>query len=65
MSASCVRGKIECDGCMSCEVEPCVIGECAACHEDIRADEDYYDIEGEIVHEECLSDWAEKYRVRG
>lgn len=40
-----------------------VIGKCEHCGDDIYADEDYYDIEGEIIHEDCLREWAEKYRV--
>lgn len=40
-----------------------VIGKCEHCGDNIYADEDYYDIEGEIIHEDCLREWAEKYRV--
>lgn len=44
--------------------EPSVIGKCEHCGDYIYADEDYYDIEGEIIHEDCLREWAEKYLVR-
>lgn len=60
----CVKGGRECDGCMRCQVEPETVVKCAQCGEDIYADEDRYEIDGEIIHEDCLRDWAEKYRVR-
>ena len=41
-----------------------VIGKCEHCGDDIYEGEDYYDIEGEIIHEDCLREWAEKYLVR-
>lgn len=41
-----------------------VIGYCSFCHEEIYAYEDYYDIEGELVHDDHLIDWARKYHVR-
>lgn len=40
------------------------IGTCAGCGGDIYDDESYYDIDGELVHEDCLDRWAEQYRVR-
>ena len=46
------------------ESEPTVVGECAYCGEDITIGEDYYDIEGEIVCESHLHEWAQKYHVR-
>ena len=63
MAMICKSGARECDGCMSCQPEPEIIGECAACGDLIYACDDVYDIEGDLVHEECLFDWAEKYRV--
>ena len=40
-----------------------VIGICESCGEPIQDGESYYDCDGSLVHEECLLDWAEKYRV--
>ena len=40
------------------------IGACAGCGGDIYDDESYYDIDGELVHEDCIDRWAEQYRVR-
>ena len=40
------------------------IGTCAGCGGDIYDDESCYDIDGELVHEDCLDRWAEQYRVR-
>ena len=44
--------------------EPKVIGKCEQCGDDICADEDYYDIYGALVHEDCLKDWAKRFLVR-
>lgn len=61
MAMTCTKGKSECDGCMSCRVAE-HIGYCAECHEPIEYGEEYYDFGDEMIHEDCLSDWAEKYR---
>ena len=63
MSLLCVKGGRECDGCMRCQVEPETVGKCW-CGSFIHADEQYYEIDGELIEEDCLRDWAEKYRVR-
>ena len=47
---------------MNCEKEAEIVGICESCREEIRADETYYDIEGDLLHEDCLLDWAWKYR---
>lgn len=52
----------ECDGCMSCKKEAEVVGICESCRKEIHAREYYYDIEGDLLHEDCLLDWAWKYR---
>lgn len=66
MAMTCTNGTRECDGCMECHPEPVVIGECAACGDDIHADEDrYYLPDGEMIHEDCLHDWAKQFRVSG
>lgn len=63
MAMTCKNMAAECVGCGACFTEPKPIGRCAACKCSILADEDHYDIEGELVHWDCLSDWARKYRV--
>lgn len=65
MAMSCVTLGRECSGCMSCEREAEVVGICEACREEIHAGDDYYDIEGDLLHEDCLLDWAWKYKVVG
>lgn len=62
MSFSCVHGGHECNGCMCCQPEPEPIGKCW-CGEPIHADETRYEIGGEIIHEDCLKDWAEQYKI--
>lgn len=61
MSLTCVRGGMECNGCLCCQVEPEPIGKCW-CGDQIHADESYYEIEGVLLHEDCLRDWAKQYR---
>lgn len=63
MAMSCATLGRECDGCLDCEKEAEVVGICEACREEIHAGEDYYDIEGDLLHEDCLLDWAWKYKV--
>ena len=62
MSMACARGGRECDGCGGCRPEPEPIGCCEACGEPVYAWDDRYNVEGEIIHSECLRDWAEKYK---
>lgn len=52
----------ECNGCMLCEKEAEVVGICESCREEIHAGEDYYDINSDLLHEDCLLDWARKYK---
>lgn len=63
MAMTCINLARECDGCGACFKEPETIGRCAACGQSVLADDDRYDIDGEIIHLDCLSDWARKYRV--
>ena len=63
MAMICKNGARECDGCGSCFTDPKPIGRCAACREPVYGDDDHYDIDGELVHWDCLSDWARKYKV--
>lgn len=52
----------ECNGCMRCEKEAEIVGICESCREEIHAGEDYYDINGDLLHDDCLLNWARKYR---
>lgn len=61
MSLACVHGGMECNGCLCCQEEPETIGKCW-CGDHIHADEDYYEIDGVLLHEDCLRDWAKQYR---
>lgn len=64
MAYACIRNSArECDGCGCCNPEPEIVGECAECKDLIYAYEERYDIEGELIHAECLTDWARKYEV--
>lgn len=60
MAMACVNGARECTGCMSCQVSE-EIGTCVECGDPIGYGEEYYDIEGELLHWDCLREWAEKY----
>lgn len=63
MSFPCVKGGRECDGCMACKKQAEVIGYCAECDEEIVEGESHYNFYGELVHYECLREWAERYAV--
>ena len=65
MAMICKTGTAECDGCGACFVDPKPIGRCAACKCSILASEDHYDIDGDLLHEDCLTDWAKPHLVRG
>lgn len=41
------------------------IGVCEHCSDPIFEGEDYYDIDGDMVHEDCIRDYAERWLVRG
>ena len=62
MAMACVTGGRECNGCGCCQPEAEIVGKCAACGEPVFADEDRYNVEGEFIHEDCLHDWAAKYK---
>ena len=62
MALTCISQGRECNGCRNCETQAEIVGICESCRGEIRADETYYDIEGDLLHEECLLDWACKYR---
>ena len=63
MALTCVTGGRECDGCQRCIPEPEAVDICAECKEPVFGWEDRYNIEGEIIHDDCLIDWAERFRV--
>lgn len=63
MAMICVDGCRECTGCMKCQAEPELIGICEECGAEIYSGDDYYDIEGNLIHEDCLTGWAERFRV--
>lgn len=47
------------------ETKPKSIGVCEHCSDPIYDYEDYYDIDGDMVHEDCIRDYAERWLVRG
>lgn len=61
MAMLCVNGARECDGCMACQEEPKEIGPCEYCGAPVCEGDEYYDIHGELVHWDCLRDWAKMY----
>lgn len=65
MAMICKTGTAECDGCGACFIDPKPIGRCAACKRSILASEDHYDIDDDLIHEDCLTDWAKPHLVRG
>lgn len=64
MSLICISGTKECSGCMECqtETEPVM-------HDvfdtPIYPDDGYYTLEGEIVHEDNLRDYCERFKQYG
>ena len=47
------------------ETKPKRIGVCEQCSDAIYEDDEHYDIDGDMIHWDCLRDWAdEHYRVR-
>lgn len=63
MAMICVNGCRECDGCGACQKDPAPLGYCVTCGEAIVFGDDYYEIDGELIHEDCLTDWAAQFRV--
>lgn len=41
--------------------EDVVIGYCACCGGEIYEGEDIYEIDGDLIHDDCLSEYAEKF----
>lgn len=64
MALGCVHGSRECNGCMRCQyVKRYKVGNCEHCSDVIYKDDNYYDIDGEMVHYDCLREWARKFEV--
>lgn len=63
MAMICVNGSRECTGCMACQSEPTPVGHCVTCKEPIYGPDDYYEIDGDLIHDDCLTDWAKQFRV--
>lgn len=40
-----------------------MIGCCAVCDEAVYDYDSYYDINGELVHDDCGLDWLMEYRI--
>lgn len=63
MAMICIDGGHECTGCMHCNDNTEErIGTCDACSDPIYKSDDYYDIDGVLLHEDCLTDWAAQYK---
>lgn len=63
MAMTCMNGGKICDGCGKCGPQAKLVGYCAHCKEAVYDWEERYDIGDELIHEDCLTGWAEKYRV--
>ncbi len=63
MAFSCVLGHSpECDGCGACQVGR-VFAQCDHCGEDIYEGEEIYDLDGTLLHEDCLRDYARAFLI--
>lgn len=45
------------------DTKPKKIGVCEHCSDPIYDYEEYYVIHGDMIHDDCLRDWAEQYKV--
>lgn len=63
MAMVCVSGARECSGCMACQSGPSPIGKCVVCGGDIVALDDYYEIDGDLIHDDCLREWAKQFKA--
>lgn len=45
------------------EIKPAYIGNCEHCSDVIREGDNYYNFDGELVHYDCLREWASKFEV--
>ena len=44
------------------EVEEHGLGACAHCGDPVLDYEEYYEINGELIHGDCILDWLEKFK---
>ena len=59
MSLTCTYGARECTGCSNCMTGGAeTIGICEHCSDPITAGEEFYSIDGILLHEDCLSEFA-------
>lgn len=63
MAQVCVNGARECDGCGYCYEHRSGerIGLCEHCSDPIYEADSYYDIDGTLIHWDCLREWAAQY----
>lgn len=64
MAQACVRGGRECTGCSNC-ISSKYIGICDECSDPILEGEDYYEIDGLLLHEDCLREYAQANWKKG
>lgn len=62
MAMICRNGVRECDGCMNCEEMHERVGNCEHCSDTIYNNEPYYDFDGVFVHDDCLIEYAHRFR---
>lgn len=63
MAFPCVKKcSIECDGCGACQ-EGTLFGYCENCNEPIYQGEDIYEIDGILLHDDCLYDYMRMFRT--
>ena len=53
-----------CTGCRACETGGRIIGTCRCCGEDILDTDERYEFGNELIHRDCLTDWADEFLVR-
>ena len=63
MAQVCVNGSRECTGCMNCYEQDEQIGVCEHCSDVIFDGETHYDINGMLLHWDCLREWASEFMV--
>lgn len=60
MAGVCKSGAKECDGCMSCQSKK--VDDCQVCGHEICEGEDYYDVNGDIVCDNCNLEYMRQFR---
>ena len=67
MAMACVNGARECDGCGRCweTGHGETVGTCPQCGQAVLSCNDRYELpDGEIVHDDCLADYAREHYYR-